>query len=122
MPINEPQGLLQREVAELLNISRPRVAQLVAAGHLRRNAAGKIDRAEVERCKRDEPIAWAHPEAKGGRPSPEKLAKQRAATLWQLVAGAMNREGWGDLRNDEWRRLHEDLSAAMKHYGLRVEQ
>ena len=58
METAEAQGLLQREVAELLGVSRPRVAQLVAAGHLRRNAAGKIDPAEVERCKRKEPIAW----------------------------------------------------------------
>jgi hypothetical protein len=56
-------GLLQREVAELLGVSRPRVAQLVAAGHLRRNAAGRIDPAEVERCRRKEPIAWANPPA-----------------------------------------------------------
>ncbi len=69
METAETQGLLQREVAELLGVSRPRVAQLVAAGHLRRNSAGKIDPAEVERCKRKEPIAWAHPAARGGRPS-----------------------------------------------------
>ena len=56
-------GLLQREVAELLGVSRPRVAQLVKAGHLRRNAAGRIDPAEVERCRRKEPIAWANPPA-----------------------------------------------------------
>jgi hypothetical protein len=122
MPINKTAGLLQREVAELLNISRPRVAQLVAAGHLGRNAAGKIDREEVERCKQEEPINWTHPAARGGRPSQQKLAEQRNATLWQLVAGAMNREGWGDLRNDEWRHLYKALSVAMKHYGLRVEQ
>ena len=63
MATDEAQGLLQREVAELLGVSRPRVAQLVAAGHLRRNAAGKIDPAEVERCKRQEAIAWQHPPA-----------------------------------------------------------
>ena len=56
-------GLLQREVAELLGVSRPRVAQLVKAGHLRRNAAGRIDPAEVERCRRKEPIAWQNPPA-----------------------------------------------------------
>ena len=56
-------GLLQREVAELLGVSRPRVAQLVKAGHLRRNAAGRIDPDEVERCRRKEPIAWANPPA-----------------------------------------------------------
>ena len=63
MATDEAQGLLQREVAELLGVSRPRVAQLVAAGHLRRNAAGKIDPDEVERCRRKEPIAWQHPPA-----------------------------------------------------------
>jgi hypothetical protein len=30
---------------------------------LRRNAAGRIDPAEVERCRRQEPIAWANPPA-----------------------------------------------------------
>ena len=63
MATDEAQGLLQREVAALLGVSRPRVAQLVAAGHLRRNAAGKIDAAEVERCKRQEAIAWQNPPA-----------------------------------------------------------
>ena len=63
MATDEAQGLLQREAAELLGVSRPRVAQLVAAGHLRRNAAGKIDPDEVERCRRKEPIAWQHPPA-----------------------------------------------------------
>ena len=63
MAPDEAQGLLQREVAELLGVSRPRVAQLLKAGHLRRNAAGKIDPAEVERCRRKEPIAWQHPPA-----------------------------------------------------------
>ena len=56
-------GLLQREVAELLGVSRPRVAQLVAAGHLRRNAAGRIDPAEVERCRRQAAVAWQNPPA-----------------------------------------------------------
>lgn len=69
MAMDEAQGLLQREVAELLGVSRPRVAQLLKSGNLRRNSAGKIDPAEVERCKRKEPIAWAHPAARGGRPS-----------------------------------------------------
>jgi transcriptional regulator with XRE-family HTH domain len=63
MATDEAQGLLQREVAKLLGVSRPRVAQLVKAGHLRRNAAGRIDPAEVERCRRKEPIAWANPPA-----------------------------------------------------------
>ena len=63
MATDEAQGLLQREVAELLGVSRPRVAQLLKSGHLRRNASGRIDPAEVERCKRQEPIAWAHPPA-----------------------------------------------------------
>ena len=63
MATDEAQGLLQREVAELMGLSRPRIAQLVAAGHLRRNAAGKIDLDEVERCKRQEAIAWQHPPA-----------------------------------------------------------
>ena len=63
MATDEAQGLLQREVAELLGVSRPRVAQLVAAGQLRRNSAGRIDPAEVERCRRQEPIAWQHPPA-----------------------------------------------------------
>ena len=63
MAPDEGQGLLQREVAELLGVSRPRVAQLLKAGHLRRNASGKIDPAEVERCKRQEAIAWQHPPA-----------------------------------------------------------
>jgi hypothetical protein len=63
MATDEAQGLLQREVAALLNVSRPRVAQLLAAGHLRRNAAGKIDPAEVERCRRQAAIAWKHPPA-----------------------------------------------------------
>jgi hypothetical protein len=61
-------GLLQREVAELLGVSRPRVAQLLKAGHLRRNAAGRIDPAEVERCKRREPIAWQNPPAMAPAP------------------------------------------------------
>jgi hypothetical protein len=63
MATDEAQGLLQREAAALLGVSRPRVAQLVKAGHLRRNAAGRIDPAEVERCRRQEPIAWANPPA-----------------------------------------------------------
>ena len=63
MAPDEGQGLLQREVAELLGVSRPRVAQLLKAGHLRRNASGKIDAAEVERCRRKEPIAWQNPPA-----------------------------------------------------------
>ena len=63
MAPDEGQGLLQREVAELLGVSRPRVAQLLKAGHLRRNAAGRIDPAEVERCRRQEAIAWQHPPA-----------------------------------------------------------
>ena len=63
MATDEAQGLLQREVAELLGVSRPRVAQLVAAGHLRRNASGKIDPAEVERCRRQAAIAWQNPPA-----------------------------------------------------------
>jgi hypothetical protein len=121
MAINEARGLLQREVATLLNVSRPRVAQLVAAGNLRRNAAGKIDRAEVERCLREEPINWTHPASRGGLPSKELKAERRAAALWQCVAGAMRREGWGDLRNDQWRRLFQDLTAAMKHYGLEIQ-
>jgi hypothetical protein len=56
-------GLLQREVAELLGVSRPRVAQLVKAGHLRRNAAGRIDPAEVERCRQKAAVAWQNPPA-----------------------------------------------------------
>ena len=63
MATDEAQGLLQREVAELLGVSRPRVAQLVAAGQLRRNSAGRIDPAEVERCRRKEAIAWQNPPA-----------------------------------------------------------
>ena len=63
MATDEAQGLLQREVAELLGVSRPRVAQLVAAGHLRRNASGKIDPDEVERCRRQAAIAWQNPPA-----------------------------------------------------------
>ena len=63
MATDEAQGLLQREAAALLGVSRPRVAQLVKAGHLRRNAAGRIDPDEVERCRRKEPIAWANPPA-----------------------------------------------------------
>ena len=63
MATDEARGLLQREVAELLGVSRPRVAQLVAAGHLRRNAAGRIDPDEVERCKRQAAVAWANPPA-----------------------------------------------------------
>ena len=71
MATDEAQGLLQREVAALLGVSRPRVAQLVAAGHLRRNAAGKIDLDEVERCRRQEAIAWQHPPAAKERHRPE---------------------------------------------------
>jgi transcriptional regulator with XRE-family HTH domain len=63
MATDEAQGLLQREVAELLGVSRPRVAQLLKSGNLRRNAAGKIDPAEVDRCRRQEAIAWQHPPA-----------------------------------------------------------
>ena len=63
MATDEAQGLLQREVAALLGVSRPRVAQLLKSGNLRRNAAGRIDPAEVERCRRKEPIAWANPPA-----------------------------------------------------------
>lgn len=79
MATDEAQGLLQREAAELLGVSRPRVAQLVAPGNLRRNAGGKIDVAEIERCKRQEPIAWAHPQAKGGLPSNGNNAAHIAA-------------------------------------------
>jgi hypothetical protein len=74
-------GLLQREVAELLGVSRPRVAQLVKAGHLRRNAAGRIDPAEVERCRRKEPIAWANPPAlppPAPAPAPAEVERFRA--------------------------------------------
>ena len=63
MATDEAQGLLQREVAELLGVSRPRVAQLLKSGNLRRNAAGRIDPDEVERCRRKEPIAWQNPPA-----------------------------------------------------------
>jgi transcriptional regulator with XRE-family HTH domain len=83
MAPDEAQGLLQREVAELLGVSRPRVAQLVAAGHLRRNAAGKIDPAEVERCRRKEAIAWQHPPA----PPPPAPAAAPAANRDDLRAG-----------------------------------
>jgi hypothetical protein len=118
MAINKAQGLLQREVAELLNVSRARIAQLVAEGHLRRNAGGKIDHDEVERCKREAPVAWTHPTLRGGRPSKKLLAERRAAAQWQRVAGEMRREGWGDMRNDQWRRLFKDLSGAMRRNRL----
>ena len=114
-------GLLQREVAELMGISRSRVAQLVGAGHLRRNAEGKITRAEVERCKREEPINWTHPASRGGKPSKEVMRQRMIAERWCWVASAMRREGWGDLRNDQWRRLFEELSAQMKRHGLEVQ-
>lgn len=113
-------GLLQREVAELMGISRSRVAQLVGAGHLRRNAEGKITRAEVERCKREEPINWTHPASRGGKPSKEVMRQRMIAERWCWVASEMRREGWGDLRNDQWRRLFEDLTAAMKKFNLEV--
>ena len=63
MARDEAQGLLQREAAALLGVSRPRIAQLLKSGNLRRNAAGRIDPDEVERCRRKEPIAWANPPA-----------------------------------------------------------
>ena len=81
MATDEAQGLLQREAAELLGVSRPRVAQLVAAGHLRRNAAGKIDPDEVERCRHKEAIAWQHPPA----PPPPAPAAAPAANRDDLA-------------------------------------
>jgi transcriptional regulator with XRE-family HTH domain len=84
MATDEAQGLLQREVAELLGVSRPRVAQLVKAGHLRRNAAGRIDAAEVERCRRKEPIAWANPPALPPPPPPAAPAHRDDRELQRL--------------------------------------
>ena len=86
MATDEAQGLLQREVAELLGVSRPRVAQLVAAGQLRRNSAGRIDPAEVERCRRKEPIAWQHPPPCQPSPQPPAPAHRDDRELHRLQA------------------------------------
>jgi hypothetical protein len=85
-------GLLQREVAELLGVSRPRVAQLVAAGHLRRNAAGRIDPDEVERCRRKEPIAWANPPALPPQPPAAAPAHRDDSALHRELQRLQERE------------------------------
>ena len=82
--MDEGTGLLQREVALILGVSRPRVAQLLKAGHLRRNAAGKIDPAEVERCRRQEAIAWQHPPPCQPSPQPPAPAHRDDRELHRL--------------------------------------
>ena len=112
-----PPTLLQREVADLLGVTRPRVSQLIKAGHLRPEADGRCTREEVERCKREEPIAWSHPEAKGGRPSRAELAQRDEITRWLQVRRAMEHAGYDGLHADQWRRLFQSLIAAVKHYN-----
>ena len=108
--------LLQREVAELLGVSRARVSQLIKAGHLRPEADGRCTRAEVERCAREAAVAWSHPQAKGGRPSRAELAHRESITRWLRVRQAMENAGYDGLHADQWRRLFESLFAAVKHY------
>jgi transposase len=109
--------LLRREVADLLGVSIGRVSQLVKAGNLRLAPDGRITPEEVQRCRREEAINWAHPQAKGGRPSRAEIAKREEITRWLKVRYAMEHEGWGDLHAEQWRRLFQSLIAAVKHYN-----
>ena len=97
-------GLLQREVAELLGVSRPRVAQLVKAGHLRRNAAGRIDPDEVERCRRKEPIAWANPPA---LPPPARAAAPAHRDDRELQRLQAREQRWISASTELWHWIRE---------------
>ena len=60
-------AMLKKDAASLLGVSPSRVSQLIRHGHLRPEPDGTITAAEVERCRRQEPIGWQPPYLRSGR-------------------------------------------------------
>lgn len=59
--------MLKKEAAALLGVTPARVSQLIAKGHLHPEPDGTISAAEVDRCRRREPINWQPPYMRSGR-------------------------------------------------------
>ena len=59
--------MLKRDAAALLGVSPARVSQLIRDGHLRPEPDGSVTPAEVDRCRRCEPINWQMACARSGR-------------------------------------------------------
>ena len=54
----DPTLLRKCDAALVLGVTRSRISQLIKAGHLQPRPDGLITVAEVDRCRRCEPIGW----------------------------------------------------------------
>jgi len=60
-------AMLKKDAAAVLGVTPARVSQLIRDGHLHPEPDGSVTAAEVDRCRRQEPISWQMPCLKSGR-------------------------------------------------------
>ena len=108
--------LLKKDAATALGITAARVSQLIRDGHLRPDPDGLITPEEVQRCKREAPVAWQLPGYKSGRPSDAELKERSAWRAWAQVEGQLARDGWS-LRSDQARELWPLFRSAVARWA-----
>jgi len=108
--------LFKKDAAALLGVTPARVSQLIRDGYLMPGPDGLISPDEVERCRRDAPIAWQLPGCKSGRPSHAELRERQAWRAWAQVEGQLARDGW-DLRSDKARELWPLFRSAVARWA-----
>ena len=111
----------QSDVAMQLELSPGRIAELVTLGRISAAPDGRIELAELERCRTDPAIA---PKRREGKPRPDRDDAAAEAQLalglkWANVAVLMR--PICDLPAETWRGMAPPLVRAMKDVGITLQ-
>jgi len=106
--------MLKRQAAEMLGVTPARVSQLIRDGYLVPERDGSVTVAEVERCKRNAPVAWQSQSMKSGRKSAAQHERERRDSLWYAVASKLRGKGYSSWSYAEVRATWRDFRAAIR--------
>ena len=106
--------MLKKQAAELLGITPARVSQLIRDGHLRPEPDGSVSVAEIERCKRQAPVAWQSVGMKSGRKSAAQHERERKDLLWHNISSKLRGRGYSQWSSAQVRETWRDFRTAIR--------
>ena len=106
--------MLKSKAAALLGITPARVSQLIRDKHLRPEPDGSISVAEVERCRREAPVAWQSTGHKSGRKSAAQHERERKDLLWYKIGVKLRGRGYSGWTSAQVRQTWQDFRAAIR--------